>query len=63
MTQREALLKFIDLFQIKDNSVLGGHNISMFDVPILMNKLKEFVPFINGSKEYYRLHSYNNGSK
>ena len=28
-----------------------------------MNKLKELVPFINDSMEYYRFHRYNNGSK
>ena len=42
VTQREALLNFIEFLEKKDTSILVGHNIAMFDIPILLNKLKEF---------------------
>ena len=42
VSQREALLNFIEFLNVKNTSVLVGHNVSMFDIPILVNRLREF---------------------
>ena len=42
VSQREALFNFIEFLNVKNTSVLVGYNVSMFDIPILVNRLREF---------------------
>ena len=54
-TQYQALLMFIDFLKDIQYSVLIGHNICNFDMPVLTNRLKEFglfSTFIEKSKGF-----------
>lgn len=58
---RIVLLEFIDFISKKKNPILFGHNIASFDIPVLMNKLRqhsllsEFMLHVHGCIDTIKL--------